>query len=236
LAQSWVEVVSVILAAAVGGIATYVASYCLERQKWSHKATLDRKEGIYAPIFDELSWRIRLPSTLEGWRRGTMQLFRIGEWQKVRGTSLAFTVPSELRKKLDKLCNAADVYNSTRGSFWNELSGAFKKDHAGVPDRDIAFALADKMIAMPSEQDGVVIEYVESQNPNVSPENKAALRRHWSDKRLARATTTISRLPSWTSVQQAHADYMRLMQEAFDDLGRRIQSVVKKLEPPAQGL
>jgi hypothetical protein len=210
------SVALILLGALVGAVMTYLASYALERKKWSADATLRRREEIYGPIYDELGIKHALFLSFEDWTRSISGRLEFDSWDRVRHTSLALEIPQALVVRLDQLRDAFKIYSSHRGSFYSEARLSFPGRHEDFDDYGVAIVLGEKMLVAPQEGDLIAIQYLRSQRSTARD-----MAEFWTKEELETARSRIAALQSWSPMLQAHEQLKTLVSSMHDECHQR---------------
>src|ERR1700690_2812952 len=223
------ELLSAILGAIIGGLATYFANYYLEKKKRGAKAALLRKEEVYSPIYDELVLMEQNLETQQTSFKPIQQGPLFLKWPSLRNSSSALTMPNQLRKFLDSftpICNdyipkLNDLYQQIRGAIPDNLSSQ------GILNNQIVSRLAEIMMVVPNIDYNLFKRQIEIENPGLDE-----LYQYWTKDRFEQARNTIIRLSAWSNVKEIYNSYKNKLTEVKEELFQHIRSIVQEYERP----
>ncbi len=222
---TWMDsVIAVIVGATTAGIATYVASYVLEKEKWLASAAILRKDNVYSPVYDELSSMHKILDSPKDWF-GALAKPSFREWEKLRDRSSAFTVPKALSDRLNGFANICNRYAEARSLLYQQIRQAFPEMHLEQDDFGIAYLLADKMLVAPQAEDSIVIEHLRAGRPTLPD-----LFPYWTNETFEATRRRVQSLEAWLQTEQLHSEYVRELQVVRADVSKRIQRIVQRYQ------
>jgi hypothetical protein len=209
----------IIFGAAIGAIATYCASYRIEKRKWEMNAALRRRDEIYSPIYDELASILKSLSSLNRHILASIRPQFI-EWEKRRDRSVALMVPEPIRHQLDSFLSLCKDYSHAHSVLYDRLGETFSERHFGQSDQGIASLLVDKMLVVKDQDDRIVLDYLETQG-----QRDPGLREHWTIERLCSVKSFIINLGEWRAVEELHQQYLSSLAALHAEIRSRIQRI-----------
>ena len=221
-----VSLVSALLGAGVGGLASYWASYGLEKRKWGASAAILRKDEVYSPVYDELASLVDELESKDGWRL-IPKVRALPAWRELSHTSRALGLPRALKLRLDRFVELCDVYVRADRRLFRQIEDALPERHLDQDDYGVAALLVGRMLLGFQRKDYEVIDYMRSQRGPQSPD----LLQYWTPDRFAEARTAIENLSGWTSTKQFHDEYVKELYSLREEVGKRIQRIGEKYQP-----
>jgi len=209
----------------VGGLASYWASYGLEKKKWGASAAILRKDEVYTPVYDELVSLVDELESEDGWRL-IPRVRALSAWRELSHTSRALGLPRALKLRLDRFVELCDAYVRADRRLFRQIEDAFPERHLDQDDYGVAALLVGRMLLEFQRKDYEVIDYMRSQRGPQSPD----LLQYWTPDRFAEARTVTGNLSAWTPTRQFHDKYVTELYSLRDELARRIQRIVDRYQ------
>jgi hypothetical protein len=166
-----------VFAALLGGVASYFASYAVEKRKWEADAAIHRRDSIYSPLFDELGAVQRARHSLRSWTWGLLRP-RFQEWEKRKESAVGLAVPKSLARKLNSLVDPSKEYDEARTALFEALRGSFPGRHVDRNDYGVLLNLAD-FILLGFEATNCCTKRFESRVLHHPIPRHTGLRRNW---------------------------------------------------------
>jgi len=229
---TWVvSLISALLGAGVGGLASYLGSYALEKKKWTASAAILRKDEVYSPVYDGLASLIEELKSDDGWAR-IPKIKALATWRELSGRSGGLELPEAFVRRLDHFVRLSDKYVDAHRRLVDQIMDAFPDEHLGREDWGIARLLAGRMLLGFQRKDYEVIDYIRKQAPRPSPD----LLQYWTPNRFAEARTVIESLSAWTPTKQFHDKYVKELYSLRDELAKRIRRIAERYQRAAPDL
>ena len=227
--NNWTAILVPIAAALIGGIASFLASYVVEKKKWTADAAIDRKSNIYAPIYDELAIIIEMRSTEHG-RIRRLHKLTLKEWVMCKDRADELIVPKNLVNKLNSLLEKIELYNEAREDLMEELKNRYTESHVDRYDYGVIFNLAEAQLAGSLDLDEFYKALVE-QNPT-APDPSL----YWSEDRINSEILLLSNIAEWTKLQEVDNSLGLALEDAHQDLAKRIARITSRFQKPKRNL
>lgn len=228
---AWVAtLISALLGAVVGGLASYGASYAVEKKKWSAKAAILRKERVYSPVYDELALLVDNLESGDGWL-GIPPRMALEKWRELSHTGLALEVPEVLTKRLDRFIELCDEYAAADYRLFEQIEEAFPGRYSGQEDWGVANRLVGRML-LELPDDYEVLEYLRKQRPSERVDWSA----HWTAEKFVETRKAIESLSEWPRTKKLHSEYVEDLHSVHDELGKRILRIAKRYQRAAPDL
>jgi hypothetical protein len=225
---TWVvPLVSALLGSAVGGLATYCASYALERRKWRATAAVLRKDQVYSPVYDDLAKLVDQLGSEDAWRR-VPEYNALGTWRALSHSSRAVGLPRTLKLRLDCFVRLCDEYVSAQRWLFCQIREAFPEEHLQQEDCGVVYLVAGRAVLGMVHRDHEVVEYLRQQGGPSRPD----LSQYWTRERFDRARMKLETLPAWGSVTRCHDNYVQELRSLHDELGERIERIITRYQRP----
>jgi hypothetical protein len=225
---TWVvSLISALLGAAVGGLASYWASYTIEKKKWGASAAILRKDRVYSPVYDDLALLVDELESEDGWLR-IPKVKALAKWRELSHSSLAIGLPEPLTKRLDRFVELCDAYVDADRRLFQQIREAFPKEHLEQEDYGVAGLLVDRML-LGLYKDYEVLEHLREQRGH----KYVDLSPYWTPERFAETRKVIESLSGWTPTKQFHNEYVEELHSLHDELGKRIRRIVKSYQRAA---
>jgi len=225
---TWVvPLISALLGSAVGGLATYCASYALERRKWLASAAVLRKDQVYSPVYDDLAKLVDQLGSEDAWHR-VPEYNALRTWRGLSHTSRAVGLPGTLKLRLDDFVHLCDEYVCARRRLFYQIREAFPEEHLEQEDCGVAYLLVGRMLLGMLHRDHEVVEYLRQQGGHSRPD----LSPYWTRQRFDQARVMVESLPAWGSVSGCHDKYVQELRSLHDELGERIRRIMSKYQHP----
>lgn len=228
---TWViSLIALVLGAALGCLASYWASYQVEKKKWSASAAILRKDQAYSPVYDELASLVDKLKPEEGWRHIPPRQ-ALEKWRELSHSSLALELPEALTQRLDGFVELCDAYLDAYGRLFEQIEEAFPRKYCWQEDYGVAALLVGRMLLGLSE-DYEVLEYLRKERGR----GRADLSPYWTPERFMQARRAIENLSAWTPTKKFHDEYMEELHSLHDELGKRIRRIAKRYQRAAPDL
>lgn len=221
-----VSLISALLGATVGGLASYWASYTLERKKWGASAAILRKEEVYSPVYNELASLVNELESEDGWHL-IPKAHALPTWRELSHSSRALGLPRAFKQRLDHFVELCDAHVSADRRLFRQIEEAFPDRHLDQDDYGVAGLLVGRMLLGFERKDYEVIDYIRKQRPRPSPD----LLQYWTPERFAEARRAIENLSGWPPTKQFQAEYVKELYSLRDEVGKRIQRIGEKYQP-----
>lgn len=222
-----VSLISALLGAAVGGLASYWASYTIEKKKWGASAAILRKDRVYSPVYDDLALLVDELESEDGWLR-IPKVKALAKWRELSHSSLTIGLPEPLTKRLDRFVELCDAYADAHHRLFQQITEAFPEEHLEQQDYGVAGLLVDRML-LGLYKDYEVLEHLREQRDH----RYADLSPYWTPERFAETRKVIESLSGWTPTKQSHDEYVEELHSLHDELGKRIRRIVKSYQRAA---
>jgi len=228
---TWVvSLFSALLGAAVGGFATYWASYAVEKKKWGASAAILRKDQVYSPVYDELASLVDELESADGWHL-IAKFNALEKWRQLSHSSRALGLPEALTERLDRFVGLCDAYVDVHRQLFQQIKEAFPEEHLEQEDYGVAALLADRMLlGLPKDYE--VLEYIREQRGH----GRKDLSPYWISERFMETRRAIENLNAWTPTKQIHDKYVEDLLSLRNELGERIQRIAERYQRAAPEL
>jgi hypothetical protein len=228
---AWVAtLISALLGAVVGGLASSLGSYMIEKEKWRAEAAILRKDQVYSPVYDELALLVDKLKSEDGWLsvspRRTLE-----KWREVSHTGIALEVPEAFAQRLDRFVELCDEYAAADRRLVEQIIEAFPGRHFGLDDWGIARNLVGRML-LELPDDYEVLEYLRKQRPSERVDWSA----HWTAGKFVETRKAIESLSEWPRTKKLHSEYVEDLRSVYDELGKCIRRIAKKYQRAAPDL
>jgi hypothetical protein len=225
-----VTLISALAGAVVGSLVGGVASYVIEKKKWSAKAAILRKDQVYSPVYDELALLVDKLKSEDGWLaispRRTLE-----KWRELSHTGLALEVPEAVTQRLDRFVELCDEYAGADYQLFQQIEEAFPGRYSGQEDWGVANRLVGRML-LELPDDYEVLEYLRKQRPSERVDWSA----HWTAEKFVETRKAIESLSEWPRTKKLHSEYVEDLHSVHDELGKRILRIAKRYQRAAPDL
>jgi hypothetical protein len=212
-----------VFAALVGGIASFLASYEIEKRKWRAEAAINRKATVYSPIYEELL------SLRQSWCSMRYRSFgllrpRLQEWGKKKESAVGLTIPRALIEKMNLLGEITQKYDEAYSALSTNLQMLYPERHVDRNDYGVLLSLADFLILGLDDWD-LLYSALRDQSPS-SPDPAE----FWSTNKLVSAQAILVSLSTWNRLRQLDREFLNQLDIAISDLELRIVKISEKFE------
>jgi len=226
-----VSLISALLGAAVGGLASYWASYAVEKKKWGASAAILRKDQVYSPVYDELASLVDKLKSEDGWLHIPPRM-ALEKWRKLSHSSLALGLPEALTQRLDRFVKLCDAYvDAADRRLFQQIREAFPEEHFKQEDYGVVALLVCRML-LGLYNDYKVLEHIHKQRGH----GHADLSPYWTPERFVETRRAIENLSAWTLTKQFHDEYVEELHSLHDELGKRIRRIAERYQRAAPDL
>ena len=212
-----------IVAVLIGGVVSYLASYAVEKRKWTASAAIERKDNIYGPIFNEIATIIKSRSTARGRIRDIYNI-KIHEWIKHKGFVDELTIPKIFSSKLDALSTFLDQYNEAHGNLLSELKKRYPESHVDRYDYGVILNLSQALLAGQLDREEFYNALGDQSPSSPHPDS------YWTEQKIEDTMLELLVIKEWIKYKDLDYKLNQSLQGIHNDLSRRINRITNRFQ------